>query len=132
MLVAMEKKAEETILVETFGSLADNLSDVDTSTFKYQNSKTRLLSLDSGRLLKSRFGGFNDTLQAMHSTMSSLTLPDPNREKLLRSGRGMVQERYQAFFEKYSVYTFSKKNQAEYTRYPPILAESVFADLFQG
>jgi len=118
--------------METFGALAAHLADVDTSNFKYQNAKTKLLTLDSGRLLKSKFGGFNDTLTAMHGTMSTVALPESARHMVLSEGKDMVRERYKSFFETYSVYNFSKKKQDEYLRYPPILADSIYDELFAG
>ena len=132
MLHSMTSKSEEVLIAETFGALCEHIGDVNTAAFKYQNTKTKLLTLESGRLLKAKFGGFNDALSAMHGTMSTLALPEAVRAKVIASGNDMVAERYQKFFETYSVYNFSKKNMAEYLRYPPAIAHSIFDELFKG
>jgi hypothetical protein len=132
MLSGMTSKSEEVLIAETFGTLFEHIGDVDTAAFKYQNTKTKLLTLESGRLLKAKFGGFNDALSAMHGTMATLALPEAVRAKVICSGNDMVQESYQKFFETYSVYNFSKKNMSDYLRYPPAIAQSVFEELFRG
>ncbi|GMH81032.1 hypothetical protein TL16_g08800 [Triparma laevis f. inornata] len=128
MLNQMMDKAYQGYVRNSLGVLRSYLTDVDTSKFKYQSGN--LLSLDSGRQLKSRFGGFSDALQEMHEYSGGLRIwSDPWREKIQQDGVAVVEE-YTVFFDKYSRYQFSKKKQEEYLRYPPMVARSVIEGLF--
>ena len=132
MLGTMMEKAESTLVGETFGTLAGFLEDVDVARFKYQNAKTKLLTLESGRLLKAKFGGFNDTLAAMHATMGGVCLPEEVGERIVNAGKASIVDKYRRFFGLYSEYNFSKKKMDEYLRYPPLVAETIFEELFRG
>ena len=46
----------------TWAVIRENLTDVDKGKFKYQ-AGGKLLTLECGRLLKSRFGGFAESLE---------------------------------------------------------------------
>ena len=106
--------------------------DIDLSLLKYQNEKNRLLTLESGRLIKSKFATFNGTLEEIHANHKFLLLFfDQTKDDMRRLCKEKI-ARYEVFFQKYSAYQFSKKNQAEYLRYPPLLAEAMIDELFQG
>ena len=106
--------------------------EIDLNLLKYQNEKTKLLTLESGRLLKARFGKFNELLEGVHKTHRFVLVFDERSRKELRGRCKEVIGGYMAFFKKYSVFQFSKKNQEEYLRYPPIIADAMIDELFVG
>ncbi|GMH71568.1 hypothetical protein TrST_g1375 [Triparma strigata] len=129
MLNSMIDKAYRGYVRNSFEVLRSYLTEVDAGKFKYQSGN--LLSLDSGRQLKSRFGGFADALQEMHEYSGGLRIwSSPWLDKIQQDGLAVIDE-YTVFFDKYSRYQFSKKKQEEYLRYPPMVARSIIEGLFK-
>ncbi|KAL7545865.1 hypothetical protein ACHAWF_009221 [Thalassiosira exigua] len=107
-----------------------HLTDVDNRDLAYQSGK-EVLSLESGRLLKSRFSGFIEDFERVYVVHRNFTVIDPKlRETLQGDVRGVFLGRYQAFFDKYSRIQFSKKNMENYLKYTPQKLDSLIGQLF--
>lgn len=107
-----------------------HLTEVDASELNYQNNKD-VLSLESGRLLKTRFSGFIEDFEKVYVVHRNFTVIDPKlREKLQGDIRRVFLTKYNLFFEKYSRIQFSKKNQENYLKYPPQKLDSLIGQLF--
>lgn len=111
--------------------LNSHLTSVAKNDLNYQSDK--LLSLESGRLLKSRFSGFNEDFEKIYQLHRNLTVVDEKLRKLLqREVQNIFFFRYNKFFEKYSQLQFSKKKMDEYLKYPPSRIESLLGDLYNA
>jgi exocyst complex protein 7 len=107
-----------------------HLTDVDDGALNYQTNKD-VLSLESGRLLKSRFSGFIEDFERVYVVHRNFTVIDSKlRETLQGDIRRVFLSRYRAFFDKYSCVQFSKKNQNDYLKYPPQKLDSLIGQLF--
>ena len=107
-----------------------HLTDVDDGALNYQTNKD-VLSLESGRLLKSRFQGFIEEFERVYVVHRNFTVIDSKlRETLQGDIRRVFLSRYRAFFDKYSCVQFSKKNQNDYLKYPPQKLDSLIGQLF--
>jgi len=109
-----------------------NLTAVSDSSLEYQKNKN-ILSLESGRLLKERFKGFNDEFQRMFDSHNELSVIDPNlRTQLQNDVKNVFLTQYEKFFDKYSKLRFSKKNQDDYLKYPPNTVDSMLNTMYGG
>ncbi|KAL9180721.1 hypothetical protein ACHAXT_011174 [Thalassiosira profunda] len=107
-----------------------HLTDVDDRDLTFQGNKD-VLSLESGRLLKSRFSGFIEDFERVYSAHRTFTVIDPKLRGVLQSDvRKVFLGRYKRFFERYSRINFSKKNQEQYLKYPPQKLDSLIGQLF--
>mmetsp|Transcript_23297 Transcript_23297/g.56206 ORF Transcript_23297/g.56206 Transcript_23297/m.56206 type:complete len:913 (-) Transcript_23297:68-2806(-) len=107
-----------------------HLTQVDDRELNYQNNKD-VLSLESGRLLKSRFSGFIEDFERVYVVHRNFTVIDPKlREMLQEDIRRVFLGRYKMFFDKYSRIHFSKKNMENYLKYPPQKLDSLIGQLF--
>jgi len=107
-----------------------HLTDVDDRELNYQSNKD-VLSLESGRLLKSRFSGFIEDFEQVYVVHRNFTVIDPKlRETLQGDIRRVFLSRYKMFFNKYSRIQFSKKNMENYLKYPPQKLDSLIGQLF--
>jgi exocyst complex protein 7 len=107
-----------------------HLTDVDDSELNYQMNKD-VLSLESGRLIKSRFSGFIEDFERVYVVHRNFTVIDPKlRETLQGDIRRVFLSRYRVFFNKYSGVQFSKKNMNDYLKYPPQKLDSLIGQLF--
>merc|ERR1711957_1078211 len=110
--------------------LNQHLTDVDDRELNYQSNRD-VLSLESGRLLKSRFSGFIEDFERVYVVHRNFTVIDPKlREMLQEDIRRVFLSRYTAFFDKYSRIQFSKKNMENYLKYPPQKLDSLIGQLF--
>lgn len=107
-----------------------HLTDVDDRELNYQNNKD-VLSLESGRLLKSRFSGFIEDFERVYVVHRNFTVIDLKLREMLQGDiRRVFLSRYQAFFDKYSRIQFSKKNMENYLKYSPQKLDSLIGQLF--
>eukprot|EP00934_Nitzschia_sp_Nitz4_P000030 Nitzschia sp. Nitz4//scaffold196_size54656//42556//45057//NITZ4_006646-RA/size54656-augustus-gene-0.37-mRNA-1//1//CDS//3329540447//30//frame0 len=110
--------------------LNTHLTSVEHDELEYQKNE-KILSLDSGRLIKSRFNGFNDDFERIFEHHKELCVVDPRLRDLLQSEVGGVfLPLYRSFFNKYSKIRFSKKHQDEYTKYNPLKIEGMLSRLY--
>jgi exocyst complex protein 7 len=117
--------------LQNWEALVKHLSAVEESEIQYQNYEQKLLSLESGRLLKARFSGFNEDFENTYALHKELTVIDPKlRKRLLQDVKGTFLPQYREFYHDFSKYQFSKKNQDDYLKYPPKRVESMMADMF--
>jgi len=114
-------------------ALCQHLTRVPQNQLSYTNAEQKVLTLESGRLLKARFNGFNEDFEKMFEMQKELTVIDPKlRRKLLFEIKQVFLLKYVEFFEEYSNYQFSKKNQEEYLRFPPKKLDSMFRNMFKS
>lgn len=134
-------------------ALNTHLTSVEHDELEYQKNDT-ILSLDSGRLIKSRFSGFNEgkrtcgrswnraslcshthifysfypllDFERIFEEHKDLCVVDPRLRDLLQMEvAGVFLPNYRKFYEKYSKIRFSKKHQNEYTKYSPLKIEEL-------
>jgi len=123
-------QSQKDLYLSHWNILRTRLTSVEKSDLVYQ--KDKLLSLESGRLIKSRFSTFNEDFEELYQMHCPLKVID---EKL----RGILQNdvynaflpRYTEFFEKFSKIQFSKKNQESYLKYPPMRVQILIKDLYE-
>jgi exocyst complex protein 7 len=109
-----------------------HLTAVDATGLEYQKNKN-VLSLESGRMFKDRFKGFNDDFTRLYEIHHHLSVIDNGlRKELQVAVKDIFVERYERFYAKYSRFRFSKKNQSEYLKYAPAKVESMLSRLYQG
>ncbi len=110
--------------------LNTHLTSVEHEDLEYQKNET-ILSLDSGRLIKSRFNGFNDDFERIFEEHKELCVVDPRlRDLLQKEVGGVFLPLYRVFYDKYSKIRFSKKHQNEYTKYMPFKIEEMLDHLY--
>jgi len=123
-----ERQKEE--YLKQWEAVSKHLTFVDDSQLKYQKVGN-LLTLESGRLLKSRFSGFIEDFELFYHTHTKLTVVDETLRTMLQIDISAVfLPLYKEFFEKYSPFPFSKKNQDLYLRYPPDRIQKLMRKLF--
>jgi len=111
-------------------ALNTHLTSVEHDELEYQKNET-ILSLDSGRLIKSRFAGFNEDFERIFEEHQNLCVVDPRlRDLLQKEVAGVFIPNYRRFYEKYSKIRFSKKHQNEYTKYSPYKIEELLNQLY--
>lgn len=124
-------EAEKTKYVKHWEVLNSHLTSVDKAELTFQAGSDKLLSLESGRLIKSRFSGFIEDFEKLYSVHQPLAVVDPKlRTMLQRDVMNVFYPRYTRFFEKYSRVQFSKKNMDQYLKYPPARVETMLSELF--
>ena len=110
--------------------LNTHLTSVEHDELEYQKNDT-ILSLDSGRLIKSRFSGFNEDFERIYEDHKELCVVDPRlRDLLQKEVAGVFLPLYRSFYEKYSKIRFSKKHQSDYTKYMPFKIEDLLDHLY--
>lgn len=110
--------------------LNTHLTSVEHDELEYQKNDT-ILSLDSGRLIKSRFNGFNEDYERIFEDHKELCVVDPRlRDLLQKEVAGVFIPLYRTFYDKYSKIRFSKKHQDEYTKYSPYRIEEMLDHLY--
>lgn len=126
-------EAEKANYVGHWDAVNHHLTSVDKAELTYQGGSDKLLSLESGRLIKSRFAGFIEDFEKLYAVHQPLAVVDPKlRTMLQRDVVNAFVPRYTRFFEKYSRYQFSKKNMDEYLKYPPGRIEKMLSALFES
>lgn len=111
-------------------ALNTHLTSVEHDELEYQKNDT-ILSLDSGRLIKSRFSGFNEDFERIFEEHKDLCVVDPRlRDLLQKEVAGVFLPNYRRFYDKYSKIRFSKKHQNEYTKYSPYKIEELLNELY--
>jgi exocyst complex protein 7 len=107
-----------------------HLTSVEHDELEYQKNDN-ILSLDSGRLIKGRFSGFNEDFERIYDEHKELAVVDPRLRGLLQKEVAEVfLPLYRNFFERYSKIRFSKKHQSEYTKYSPYKIEELLSELY--
>jgi exocyst complex component 7 len=111
--------------------LADHVRETN---FKIEYTKgTQVLTLESGRQIKSRFTAFNDGLDAVYQNQKLLAVPDMAlRQQLRQEAKDTVMAPYTAFFTRFSEVQFSKKHMEQYLRFPPRTVSTMIDELFSG
>jgi exocyst complex protein 7 len=110
--------------------LNTHLTSVEHDSLEYQKNDL-ILSLDSGRLIKTRFNGFNADFETLFEDHKELCVVDPRlRDTLQKEVAGVFLPLYRIFYDKYSLIRFSKKHQNEYTKYSPYKIEEMLSLLY--
>jgi len=124
-------QAQKEIYLAHWDVLNRHLTTVDKNELQYEKKGT-LLSLESGRLIKTRFSGFIEEFAELYQTHKPLTVIDAKLRTVLQNDvRNVFLPRYKNFFEKYARIQFSKKNQDQYLKYPPAKVDALIADLYE-
>mmetsp|Transcript_7407 Transcript_7407/g.18216 ORF Transcript_7407/g.18216 Transcript_7407/m.18216 type:complete len:797 (-) Transcript_7407:60-2450(-) len=111
-------------------ALNTHLTSVEHDELEYAKNET-ILSLDSGRLIKSRFSGFNEDFERIFDEHKELSVVDPRlRDLLQKEVADSFLPLYRKFYEKYSKIRFSKKHQEQYTKYSPFKIEELLSKLY--
>lgn len=112
-------------------ALKEHLTEVENGQLAYSNSDQKLLTLESGRLLKARFSGFNDAFERIYESHRHLTVSDAKlRENLIADVKNTFLPKYEHFFTVYSKYQFSKKNMDDYLKYPPVKVAEMLSKMY--
>jgi len=126
-------EAEKAKYVQHWEVLNSHLTSVDKTDLNYQGGSDKLLSLESGRLIKSRFSGFIEDFEKLYAVHQPLAVVNSKlRAMLQRDVMNVFLPRYSRFFEKYSRVQFSKKNMDQYLKYPPARLEAMLAELYEA
>jgi len=105
------------------------LSSVDNNALEYQ--KDNVLSLDSGRVIKSRFSGFNENFERMYEFHKNLSVADEHlRASMITGVKQVFLPKYKNFYDKFSKVQFSKKNMEQYLKYQPQKIDSMLNTLY--
>jgi exocyst complex protein 7 len=92
-----------------------------------------ILTLDSGRQIKSRFTAFNAGLEEIYQHQKPYSVPDVAlRQRLRQDGRSIVLSSYTEFFERFSQVHFSKKHMDQYLKFPPKTVGTMIDELYSG
>lgn len=111
--------------------LNKHLASVDNNELSYQ--KEKVLSLESGRLIKGRFNGFNEDFERTFELHKQFSIIDSSlRATLVKDVKDVFLSRYKRFYDKYSRIQFSKKNMEQYLKYPPNKVDAMLNSLFAG
>ena len=123
-------ESEKAKYLASWDVLNKHLTKVDDRELSYKDNKD-ILSLESGRLIKSRFSGFIEDFERVYLVHRTFTVIDHKlRETLQNDIRRVFLAKYQTFFDKYASIKFSKKNMETYLKYPPKKLDSLIGQLF--
>jgi exocyst complex protein 7 len=121
---------EKARYLDSWEVLNKHLTKVDERELNYKDNKD-ILSLESGRLIKSRFSGFIEDFERVYLVHRTFAVIDHNlRETLQNDIRHIFLSNYKAFFDRYANIKFSKKNMDTYLKYTPQKLDSLIGQLF--
>ena len=110
-----------------------HLAPIPENELTFSKNDNKVLTLESGRILKARFSSFNSDFEKIHEMQNDVTIIDPKlRKKLLFDIKSVFLPQYIEFFERYTKYQFSKKNQDEYLKFPPKKLNSMLGNMFSS
>lgn len=110
--------------------LNTHLTAIGKEELEFQKNET-MLSIESGRLLKTRFSGFNEDFERTFALHQKLCVINHRlRDTLQKEVRQVFLPRYERFYFKYKKYRFSKRHQEEYTKYSPQKIEDLTKELY--
>jgi hypothetical protein len=122
---------KETYFAKSWDQLLTFLDDPVERLEKQRGSK--LLTRESGRVLKAKFEGFNNLLTQLHVVFCQCSVPDQGlRAQLVDEAASKVGPKFSRFYAQFSIVQFSKKNQAKYLRYTPDDVERLLRDAYGG
>jgi len=129
----LRDREKKRYLEQTWFPLLKHLTSVDKNELSYQNESSRLLTLDSGRLIKDRFKGFADEFEQVLRSHRGLQVHSSlGRRRMIADIKQVFMPRYTRFFDKYSKIKFSKRKQEEYLKFDPPKVDSLVDNLFKG
>lgn len=92
-----------------------------------------VLTLESGRQIKSRFTAFNTGLEEIYQHQKQYSVPDAGlRQRLRQDGRSIVLSSYTEFYERFSQVQFSKKHMEQYLKFAPRAVATMIDELYSG
>jgi len=129
--VSKQFERAKSAYLESWNVLNQHLTKVNEKNLEYQSDK--LLSLESGRLLKARFSGFNADFEKMYSLHSGLFVADAKLHSIIVKELEIVFfKRYKKFYDTYSKIQFSKKKMEEYLKYQPKVVERMLQTMYSS
>lgn len=110
--------------------LTTHLTAIDKEKLEFQANEV-MLKRESGRLLKTRFSGFNEDFERTSALHQTLCVIDPRlRRQLQDEVKQVFLPRYERFYTKYKKYEFSKRHKEQYTKYSPEKIEGFIRELY--
>jgi len=123
--------SEKAMYLRHWESLNNHFSALDSADLNFKRNDGRVLTLKSGRLIKQRFADFNEAYERTYEGHKKLCSIHPSlRLSLQQDVEAAFLPRYRVFYDKYAQVQFSKKHQAEYTRYSPDQIKDMLGNLF--
>jgi len=123
--------SEKKKYLEHWEALNTHLTAVDNNELEFLKNDAKTLSHESGRLIKSRFSGFNESFEKTYQLHKTLCIIDARlRLSLQQEVTSVFVPRYRRFFEKYTKVKFSKKHQGDYAKYSPERIEEMMGELY--
>ena len=123
--------SEKKKYLEHWEALNTHLTAVDNNELEFLKNDSKTLSHERGRLIKTRFSGFNESFERIYQLHKNLCIIDPRlRVNLQQDVSSVFVPRYRRFFEKYTKVKFSKKKQSEYAKYTPEKIEEMIGELY--
>jgi exocyst complex protein 7 len=130
-LAGLVNEAREKYNKAVFVPLAEHTRQVDLP-LEYSKGSS-VLTLESGRQIKSRFTAFNEGLEEIYHNQKAYSVPDSTlRQRLRQDGRTIVLNSYTEFFERFSQVHFSKKHMDQYLKFPPKAVATMLEELYSG
>lgn len=124
-------ESEKKKYLEHWEALNTHLTAVDNNELEFVKNDAKTLSLESGRLIKQRFAGFNEAFERTYQLHKNLCIIDPRlRLSLQQDVSSVFVPRYRRFFDKYTKVKFSKKHQGEYAKYSPERIEEMMGEVY--
>ncbi|KAL7556864.1 hypothetical protein ACA910_011833 [Epithemia clementina (nom. ined.)] len=124
-------ESEKKKYLEDWEALNVHLTAVDNNELEFLKHDSKTLSHESGRLIKQRFSGFNESFERTYQLHKNLCIIDPClRLSLQQDVTAVFVPRYRRFFEKYTRVKFSKKHQGEYAKFTPERIEEMMGEIF--
>jgi exocyst complex protein 7 len=115
-----------------WAALAEHVKDTSLA-LEYAKGSSGVLTLESGRLIKTRFTSFNDGLEQIYQHQKHFAVPDAGlRARLRQDAKDVVLPPYTAFFTRFSTVQFSKKHMEQYLRFPPKTVGTMLDELYCG
>jgi len=119
------------IYLKHWEDLNSHLTAVDQKDLNNYKSAEKVLKLESGRLLKSRFSGFNEEFEKIYQVHREFSVIDPKlRKRLAENVLEVFLPKYEKFYNTYSVVQFSKKQMNKYLKYPPEKIKNMIEDMY--
>ena len=84
------------------------------------------------QIIKDKFTGFNNEIEAIHKIQKAYTIPDPElRDSMKQDNKDFVLPKYKIFLEKYQRMNFTK-NPEKYMKYTIHNIENLINDFFES
>ena len=130
-LVSVVEQEVDKFILAVWTPLVTHVKDLGLN-LQFQKG-SQVLTLDSGRQIKTRLSAFNTGVDEIYLNQKRFSVPDPTlRAKLRADAKETVLPPYTDFYTKFSTVQFSKKHMDQYLRFPPKTVASMIDELYSG